>query len=423
MYTKVLVLSNNCFSKSDSNGRTLANFFKGWDKNNLAQFFIQKAEPDFEVCNNYYRITDQQVLSSLKGKKCVNSCLAMDEKTGNDERITYASKRKRNAITMLLRNIVWNLGLWKNASFYQWIEAFNPEIILLQAGDCAFFYKLARQLSNKYNIPLVIYNSEGYYFKKFDYFRADGFAHWAYPLFRMHFCHEFKKCMKVASHVIYICDTLEQAYQKEFDTPSTTLYTSTTIEPKVKKESSCNFVVSYLGNLGVGRHKPLIEIGSILYNISPDFVLNIYGKVPNEAIKKEFEDTKGISYHGVISYEKVIEVMHESNLLVHVESFDPFYQEDLKFAFSTKIADSLACGTCFLLYAPKGMACVQYLEENNAAYVVNTKEALREVLELLKNSLVERNKFLCNAQKLVEKNHNQIKNQEYFNKILNFAHR
>ena len=70
IYPKVLVISNNCFSKTDSNGRTLAGFFYDYPKDKLAQFYIQNATPDFEVCNNYFRVTDSEALSSfLKGKK------------------------------------------------------------------------------------------------------------------------------------------------------------------------------------------------------------------------------------------------------------------------------------------------------------------------------------------------------------------
>ena len=63
---KVLVISNECFSKVTSNGRTLGNFFIGWDKSCLAQFYIQNSEPDFDYCENFFRVTDRQALSAFK---------------------------------------------------------------------------------------------------------------------------------------------------------------------------------------------------------------------------------------------------------------------------------------------------------------------------------------------------------------------
>lgn len=70
MTPKVLVFSNNCFAKTNSNGRTLGNFFVGWPKDCLAQFYIHNSIPDFEYCTNFFRVTDGQALQAFKGKKC-----------------------------------------------------------------------------------------------------------------------------------------------------------------------------------------------------------------------------------------------------------------------------------------------------------------------------------------------------------------
>ena len=59
---------------------------------------------------------------------------------------------------------------------------FNPDIVLLQAGDCAFMFRLAVEVAEKYNAELVIYNSEGYYFKRLIIFRDTG-LHTFYILF------------------------------------------------------------------------------------------------------------------------------------------------------------------------------------------------------------------------------------------------
>ena len=58
---RLLVIGHNCFSRTGSNGRTLANFLKGWPKEKLAQLYIHVEQPDFEICENYFCITDSQV--------------------------------------------------------------------------------------------------------------------------------------------------------------------------------------------------------------------------------------------------------------------------------------------------------------------------------------------------------------------------
>ena len=65
MDKRVLVVSNNCFSYTDSNGRTLGMLFKEWNISKLAQFYIQDKLPDTDVCNNFYRVTDKQMMKSF----------------------------------------------------------------------------------------------------------------------------------------------------------------------------------------------------------------------------------------------------------------------------------------------------------------------------------------------------------------------
>ena len=410
---KLLVISNECISNVSSNGRTLRNFLIGWPKEQLAQFCIRSTAPDRSVCDNFFCVSDGVALQSfLKGKQATGIMPETNVHTENGSRAGG-----RNPLTMLLRNLAWNSMRWAGKSFYNWVEAFSPELILLQAGDCAFMLNLARKLAVKYNIPLVVYNSEAYYFKKFDYFRSSGIAKLFYPLFHSQLCRAFKKCVKVASKSIYCCDKLKADYDEAFDLPSEVIYTVTQLEQGEKIQNE-KLRIAYLGNLGVGRHEGLVEIGEALQNISQELKLNVYGKIPNQTVQTAFDACKGISYQGFVSYEQVIDIIHNSDILLHTESFSDFYKEDLKYAFSTKIADSLASGTCFVLYAPENMACTEYLLNNEAAWVITNKEALRPVLKHLCDDAQARMTYVKKAQQLVREKHSPLKNTERFQAIL-----
>lgn len=419
---RVLIISNECLSNSSSNGRTLRNFLLGWPKDKLAQFYVKPSIPDCDVCSNYYHISDKQALKyflNLKkeniNKKNVN-LLTKEELQKED--FSGSNPKKRNAITMYIRDVIWQSNQWMKSGFLKWVEDFDPELILLQAGDNGFMLKLARQLSQRYNVPLVIYNSENYYFKKYDYFRADGIAHYIYPLFRRHFHKQFDIAMKQASKSIYICEMLQKDYDDVFSLPSETIYTATEMKQRNNQDSSTGFVVSYLGNFGVGRHEPLIEIADILHSLDSNCYLDIYGKISDDSIKTAFEACPGIRYKGFVSYEECVRIMQESDLLVHAENFSPFFREGLKRAFSTKLSDSLASGTCFLLYAPKEIACTQYLLQNKAAYVASTRRELEEILRTLYSDASKRWVYTKKALKLVEKNHMPDVNAKRFQEIL-----
>ena len=64
-YPKVLVVANNSFSETSNMGRTLGSFFKGWPLDRIAQFCISTTEPDYSVCQNYYMITDREMLRAF----------------------------------------------------------------------------------------------------------------------------------------------------------------------------------------------------------------------------------------------------------------------------------------------------------------------------------------------------------------------
>lgn len=421
-FPKVLVFSNNCFSKSDSNGRTLGNFFIGWPKHKLAQFYIQNAEPDFRYCRNYYRVTDSQALRSVYSTGKGEIVKPKQETRVIQENNSVDSKKysKRNALTMLVRDAVWSTKRWRNQNYKDWINDFQPEIILLQAGDCPFMFDLAVETSKEYKAKLVIYNTEGYYFKNFDYFRDMSIMRWLYPLFHRRLNVAIKRAYQQTDYAIFNCDSLNEDFLKEFCVESEVIYTASELRDNniERKEISDKFIVSYAGNLGVGRSKSLIEIANVLQDISQDYYLDIYGSIPNESVRKTFDECKGIRFHGKISYDEVQMVIQNSDLLIHVESFEPYYKKDLKYAFSTKIADCLVSNRCFLMYAPTDFAETQYLIQNNAAYVVTAPEELSKTLRFIIENSDARTKYLDNALILFHQNHDRESAVRKFQKIL-----
>lgn len=416
-YPKVLVLSNECFSNSSSNGRTLRNFFAGWPEEKLAQFYIHGADPDPVVCHRYYCVSDGSALRSfLHGKPAAGE---QNIQRNPEPKLQQSGRKvKRDAVSMMIRNIVWNSMRWAGKPFYEWVEVFAPELILLQAGDSAFMFRLAGKLAKRYGVPLVIYNSEAYYFKTFDYFRSSGVTRMLYPLFHRAFCRAFEKTLETAVCSVYGCDKLKRDYDAVFGLPSHVVFTGSELMPAEKKRDGGELRISYLGNLGLGRHAGLVEIGNVLQELSPALHLDVYGKFPNEEVALAFENCKGIRYCGFVSYEEVRRVIADSDILVHTESFERFYKEDLKYAFSTKIADSLASGRCFLIYAPENMACTEYLKENQAAWVVERKEDLLPALRRLAEDVAERELYIDAAWRLVLQNHSMEKSAQKFQKLL-----
>lgn len=421
MTPKVLVISNECFSKTSSNGRTLGNFFVGWQKDCLAQFFLS-GKPDSYYCDRYFQVSDRQALNALIGRGNIGGAVEEDKLLSTEDEATAqlisgGKKTRRNALTMLFRDAIWKSNRWKKSGYAQWVNSFNPDIVLLQAGDCAFMYMLAVETAKQNNAKLVIYNSEGYYYKDFDYFQGKGIAHIVYPIFQKRLKKALKEAYAMASCVIYICDELKEQYAKDFSVRAETVFTGSEIKYEEKAKKNTAFTTVYCGNLGLKRHESLIDIANVLQSISGDLFVDVYGNA-NDDVITAFNNCKGIRYHGLIPYEQVKQKLRDSDLLLYVESFDEFYQEDIKFGFSTKIADSLSSGNCFLLYAPEHFASYRYLKNNNVAYTASNEKELEDILKDLVTNPDSTEKYKSAALEIAAKNHSVEKNNKKFQNIL-----
>jgi glycosyltransferase involved in cell wall biosynthesis len=420
-FPRVLVISNNCFSYTSSNGRTLGNFFINWDKDSLSQFYIQSEMPSSDICNNYYRITDIEILKSLFTFRQYGRILKEDdivsntEKTRTDkglERIIKTSKMRRTPLLQLSRNLLWYSGRWKTIRFNNWLSSFNPEAIILQAGDSIFMYDIALHLSIQFNIPLIIYNSEDHYFKD------RGSISPIFHIYRRFLKKRFDKLMANTEYIVYISDMLKDDFDKIFNVPGEAIYTASTIFSGYTEKNNNPPMISYLGNIGFKRWKSLIEIGKAIQSINNDYYIDIYTQIVPPGAKEYLTAKNGIMLKGSIPYDEVIKTIKESDLLLYVESLSDFTKWDLRNAFSTKIADSLSCGTCLIAYGPEEIASIRYLKENGAAYVISDKRKLLPGLKEIINDKKLRKKIVKNAHNLARKRHDADNNSKRFESII-----
>lgn len=417
MHKKLLVISHNCFSKTGSNGRTLLNYLIGWPKDMLAQVYIHAEEPDFEICDKYFCVTDSNVVKSILRRKSAGRCVIKQEMSeGTNVEVHKQKSITKNSVIHIAREIAWQSKLWNRKALLKWIDEYQPEVILFQAGDAAFLFEFVVELSKKYDIPIILYNTEGYYFKENSYLKENRISKLFYPLLHRMFVKSYRKLMEWTSYSIYNCDLLKEDYQQCFKHNCSIIMNGSSLvqaEPNKEKENR----IVYAGNLGVGRAEAILEFASVLATVSEGLYLDIYGKA-NKETQEKFERNQSIRYHGFVTYEELTKIICESEYLLHVENFDDFYRVDLKYAFSTKIADSLATGSCLIVYAPGEVAVCRYLKDKESAIVISDKEKLKTKLEHVVKNDEWRTEIKRNARKLALRNHNSCVNREEFQRII-----
>lgn len=413
---KILFVTNEPFSQQSSNGRTLMNLVRNTDSDKRAQFFIH-GSPDADFCKHYYKVTDSYALKSMFSISALKppKIEMVSEKEKSSHNLTHSKNGKRSCRNYLIRSIVWLSYRWWNGYFDQFLKQVNPGIVFLQAGDAPFMYAIALKIAKKYGARLVMYNSESFPLKERLYSsssKTDPFHFALKKLLRFY----YGKFMKRVDYCFYSMEELERDYKKKYPHKggSKTLYTAT--DMKALPDNAQGFNVAYCGNLGVGRVQPLSEFAKVLKKAAPDATLNIYGKFINKEDEEVLCKNENVKYHGLIPYDEIPEVMSKAAVILHCENEEKL--ENLRYAFSTKIADSLACGRSFLVYASEEFPFVKYLKENKAAHIAGNENDLETVLVKMKNDEVYRNMYIPSATDLAQKNHDLQKNCEYVGDVL-----
>lgn len=410
-YPKVLVVSHNCLSKSGSNGRTLSKFLRDWPKTSVAQFYISGEVPESAVCDKYFRVTDADALKAFFTSTEVGTIMSNPEDIRDIKPVRRKPRNKRS-FYYIARNFIWDSQKWYGPRFDEWVDDFNPDVVLLQLGDYAFMLRIALRIAKGRRIPIMVYNTEDYYFK--DRKSLSPIYHY----YRYDYKREVRRLLSYAKHSIYNTIALQEMYEKEFGHQGTVIMTATGISPVKNKQCNSPLIVSYLGNLGVGRYEPLIEIGQALQSLDTNVYLEVYGEPPNKGIEQELCKCHGIRLKGLISYERVVDILQNSDLLVHAENFRKYYQKDLRNAFSTKIADCLASGTCLFVYAPSEGAAVKYLSHEQAACIVNDRNSLLSALSNILSNEELRHSYINKALELVNRNHDERINAIKFERVI-----
>lgn len=417
---RVLVISHNIFSATNNMGKTLAGYFEAWKQEELAQFFVHSEVPTSHICENYFRITDKDIIKSIFTRKCGTVFTKENIEEREDSRIdqglmkkVYQKAQKRTPLIYIARNFLWRIGHWKNKKFLEWIDEFDPEAIFFASGDYSFIYRIAFEIAEYKNIPLFPVCVDDFYLFNMNKNTILG------KLEHRLFMKQVRRVMNRSTALFTICDKMARDYEKLFEKRCYTLHTASSLSgmlPSPKRNK-----ISYLGNLGFGRNATLVDIGRALRSLDiegkPEYI-DVYSAETDPAVLRDLTHENGIEFHGRISADEVKRVMAQSLAVIHTESFEAHYRKRVRYSVSTKIADSLMSGTCILAYGPEDVASMEYLIQNKAAIIATTSEELPQKLRTLLTDCTERKKIVACAQRLAAENHSETKNMNMIAEVM-----
>ena len=404
---KVLIISQPVLSKTNNMGKTLMGYFSSFKPSEVAQLYLRNGVPNnTERCFQYYRFSDEDAARSIYNHKVTGT--KFNEENVKDENVqtqssadVYKIGSKHKAWMLLLRDLMWRFSSWKNSDLLDWVKEVEPDVVFLAAGDGGFSYRIADYLAKYLNKPLVVVCMDDFFVNNRNKRELLG------AIRQKLFMRTVKRIMSKAAAVFTICESMNRVYSQMFGVPCYTLHT--VAARKVLEYSADANQISYIGSVGCGRYKSLLEMGKALFTMQSGGTprcIDVYtGSYQPEYIEP-LKNAPGIRFHGSISPDEVMNVMSNSMAVIHTESFEQELMDMVRFSVSTKIAESLMYGPCLIAYGPEGIASIDYLKENKAAYVITRPEDLESGLTKILTNKELREQIVRNARALAIKNHN-----------------
>lgn len=389
MHPRVLIVGTVPYNVK-STSRAFDAYFHNWEKENLAQIFSNTKRPCKGHCGMLYQITDQRMVKCWLNPNYDPGLVFQYEELGeqwmdNDLEVgrgvaekAYRFGQKHTPLTHLLRGVLWRKCFWHTRKLDEWLERFKPECVFLAFSDDYFINQIALYAAQKFDIPIVSCIGDDYYFNK--HFSLNPF----YQLYKETYKALIRRVLSHKGSAIYISDKIRDKYNKEFNLDGETVYLTSNIQRKPYTPiHTSKPVITYFGNIRMGRNKSLRAIADALGQINKDYCLEVYSNENDERVIEVVNHHPNIQYGGSIPYADVMKRMKESDITVVVEGFEAAEVELSRYSLSTKAADALASGATILAYGSNECGIIEYMKDTEAAEVCTDPAKLEACIRRL----------------------------------------
>lgn len=415
---KILIVSDATWADGNNIGNTFSNLFKDWPKDKIGMIYTRSDLPNTSVCDTFFRISESSLIKRFLSSKvktgnkinsmnleniAVQKTLQKDEESGKN--LYKFFLKHRWSIFLTCREVLWKIGNWKTKELDEFIDEFNPEIVLSLACPGMYMNRLQQYIIKKSKAKSIIYFVDDVYSNK--RFNLS-------PIFwinRQISRKGIRKTVSMCDSTYTIIDKQKKEYDSFFDVNSKILNKGGSFSEKSKFKNAINTPVKmiYTGNITSGRWQTLVKIGEALDKINKNYykaTLEIYTKNRLYGkIDKAFQRIKSIEFKGSIDADQVTEVQNRGDILVHVESMKLKEKLETRLSFSTKIVDYFERGKCILAVGWSDSASISYLKENAAAIVIDNIEGIELVLNELLNNPTLITEYAIQSWELGRRNH------------------
>lgn len=385
---RILVFTRSEWDNVRAFGNTLSNFFEGdeWKSDSFSNIYTRSAMPQNRVCYDYYRFTIPELFKKFLKPEQIGKHFKTDNDDfqADDRRVEKDTQNEKKLIEFvhsiaaepiyIISEAVCRKKDWENERFVSYLQELQPDIFFSYLGDDGLVKPMIECVKKYTNAKIVLFAQDDVYGKILRQSK----------LRRKPAIEGFEWSVRHADKLYGASTVLCEEYGKKFGVPFQPLYKGCQFDD-LAEDVNTPLRIAYAGNLYYGRDDVLSALGEALEKINSDgqrAKLEIYtGATVTQELKDKLNKPGSSEIMGSRPYEEIRRILHDADVVLHVESFDQEQIDYVHYSFSTKIIDCLQSGNVSLAIGPAGIASIEYMRQIPGVWVINDLSDLETELE------------------------------------------
>lgn len=415
---RILLITRESLRRDRNEGNVLLHLFDGLPVE-LAHICCKSELPDNDVCQGrYFRLTDKMAVNKLlhgrpMGERVQQAPPRQEQSQPEENKHFYDFFRSHNwSVFYLLQDLLWGLAGFESPALDAFIGEFRPDLVFAPLTPYWYANRLQGRAIQRAGVPAVTYIYDDIYSLR--QYSLSPF----YWLHRLIVRSSIQKNLPLYRFAYTMTEQQKSEYEKLLQIPMKVLRKcAPENHPEYRPHAGIRLI--YAGGIYYGRDKTLTQVADAVRTLQKegrDVQLHIYTSSPlKRNVKRWLHDDRASFVHDAISAEELVRQYAQSDIALHVESFQKKGAYTTRLSFSTKIVDCLASGCAVLAICPEINAGWQYLRDEGAALCVCEPQQIGAAVRQLVTDNRQRRRLAAAAQECTQRRHdaNEIRNKLY----------
>lgn len=409
-YPRVLILNRQSIYKENATGITMRSLWADWPGSHVLEIHVDG--------QNGHHAEDNAIQSIglpigfiekyVKGKAGAHINQSLKKQTDP----ASSKKGMREYFRQLCVYILESFPITVPPNIWDQIVSFSPDVIYTLGGSLSIL-SLAYQISCRLKVGIVLHFMDNWL--EHNQWEDNPFLGWYFAGLKRN----ARRCIKRSNVGIAISPAMAQRYSALCGLPFEVLMNMA--DEKMEcctpaEETGCKRFV-YAGGLHLERWRALKELAESIDSKCPGGCLDIYTSDDNRERYAPYFAGLPVNFLPAVPRSQIFQIYQTASVLVHAEYPTPVLKGFFKYSISTKIPEYLSAGRPVLFYGPSDIGLYQYLEDNQAALLADTREKLDAVIAQLATDSRQED-MVANAVNLAKKNHNSKTGRENLRRIM-----